>query len=202
MRTQMRLAAIVALIVLPTANAAGISAPGSDPPAEGQSGAVAIGVWGHASQIPGFSALSSRGHAALYTLSCGAPGSCAAGGTYLAGGHHYSSFLATESHDAWGIAMDVPGLNRLPVVGNAGLDRISCVAAGTCSAVGSFVDAAKHTQLYGLEEKGGRWSSAVEIPAESALGARGLVLVDGLSCGSEGNCAVGGQYRDASGSED
>lgn len=197
MRMQIGLAVIVALIVLPASDAVGISAPGFGPHVEGRSGAVAVGVWGHATEIPDFSVLSSRGRAALYTLSCGEPGSCAAGGTYLADGHHHKSFLATESHGVWGIAMDVPGLNKLPVVGDSGLDRISCVAAGVCSAVGSFVDAAKHTQLYGIEEKGGRWSRAVEIPAESALGASGVFLVNALSCGSEGNCALGGQYRDA-----
>ena len=46
------------------------------------------GVWGNAVEVPGTAALNSGGHAVVYSVSCGAAGDCAAGGSYLDGSGH------------------------------------------------------------------------------------------------------------------
>lgn len=45
----------------------------------------------------------------------------------------------------------------------------------------------------------GAWRNAFAIPGLSALNTGGAVKVNSLSCGSVGNCAVGGSYRTRSG---
>src|SRR5215831_1531769 len=45
----------------------------------------------------------------------------------------------------------------------------------------------------------GSWRHAHEVPGLSALNASGIGFVLSVSCGSAGNCAVGGEYRDGSG---
>jgi hypothetical protein len=45
------------------------------------------------------------------------------------------------------------------------------------------------------------WGSAIEVPGTTALNVSGYARVDSVSCASAGNCAAGGLYGDASGSE-
>jgi hypothetical protein len=55
------------------------------------------GTWGSAIEVPGTAALNQGRQARLYSVSCGAAGNCATGGSYYDGSGHYQAFVANES---------------------------------------------------------------------------------------------------------
>ena len=156
------------------------------------------GSWGNAVEVPGISALNSGGYANLYTLSCGAAGDCAAGGIYTDGTGHIQAFVVSKTHGSWGGAVEVPGTAALNKGGSAGLESVSCPAAGACTAGGGYKDGSGHIQAFVLSETKGRWSKAIEVPGSAALNGGGSAGVDSVSCGAAGACAAGGGYEDGS----
>jgi hypothetical protein len=76
----------------------------------------------------------------------------------------------------------------------------ACPATGACVVVGTYMSTAGKRLAYSVSQSGGAWRRAVALRLPS--GARPLAYFYGfgdLSCASAGNCAAGGQYRDASG---
>src|SRR5262249_19470173 len=57
----------------------------------------ANGTWGQAIEIPGLPALNVRGDAAVRSVSCGAAGNCAVGGTYTDGGRRPQAFVVNQT---------------------------------------------------------------------------------------------------------
>jgi hypothetical protein len=93
----------------------------------------------------------------------------------------------------------VPGLGALNK-GDAGVDSVSCAAAGNCAAGGTYQDRHRNFQVFVAAEINGRWGRAVEVPGLGALNKGGSAAnetsadVFSVSCVSPGNCAVGGDY--------
>jgi hypothetical protein len=112
------------------------------------------------------------------SLSCPAPGSCAAGG---AG----PPFVVSEVHGRWGRAIRVPARNK------NGSVVVSCASAGNCLAGWgtSFV----------ARERNGHWGRPIAVPGLSALGTGAAIT--SVSCTSAINCAVGGDYEASHGAE-
>jgi len=67
------------------------------------------GRWRRAVEVPGTAALNKGGHAFLTSVSCGAMGSCSAGGIYTGGAGHEQAFVVTEAKGRWRLAIEVPG---------------------------------------------------------------------------------------------
>ena len=105
----------------------------------------------------------------------------------------------TERNGAWGKPEEVPGTQALNVGGEAAVDSLSCASAGNCAAAGSYVDNSRHGQLFVAVQKKGTWGKAREVPGMAALNIGGAPQIYSMSCGSPGNCAVGGRYRQSSG---
>ena len=107
------------------------------------------GTWGTAMQVPGIPALNkiSPGSATV-TMSCGGAGNCDAGGFYTdsSGGGH--AFVVSETNGTWGAASEVPGTAALNAGLHAGIESISCAAAGSCSAGGFYTDSKLATQAF------------------------------------------------------
>ena len=57
----------------------------------------ANGTWGQAIEIPGLAALNVRGDAAVRSVSCGAAGNCAAGGTYTDRAGRTQAFVVSRA---------------------------------------------------------------------------------------------------------
>ena len=148
--------------------------------------------------MPGIATLNSGGFARLYTVSCAAPAACAAGGIYTDGSGHIQAFVVSKTNGRWGKAIEVPGTAALNKGGSAGLESVSCAAAGACAAGGSYKDGSGHIQAFVLSETNGRWSKAIEIPGSAALNSGGSAGVNSVSCGAAGACAAGGGYTDGS----
>jgi hypothetical protein len=74
--------------------------------------------------------------------------------------------------------------------------QVSCPAAGTCVAGGSFTGASGHQRPFVQSETGGIWGSAHELAGNLNTGDGELTA---LSCPQPGSCAAGGSYTDARG---
>jgi hypothetical protein len=157
------------------------------------------GVWGRAIEVPGLGALNAGGFAHVVSVSCGSPGSCAAGGFYADRPNHFQGFTVNEENGVWGQVVEVPGLEALNAGGFAQLVSVSCGSGSSCAAGGAYRDGHDHMQGFVVSEKNGVWGQAIEVPGLGALNTSGGAGVVQVSCGSAGNCAAGGFYAGANG---
>jgi hypothetical protein len=159
------------------------------------------GQWRTAIEVPGTAALNKGGIAGVVSVSCAAAGSCAAGGDYRDGSNNTQAFVVTEAGGRWGTAIEVPGTAALNTGGFAEFSSVSCAAAGSCAAGGSYIDDSRpfHVHAFVVTEARGRWRTAIEVPGTAALNTGGVAAVRSVSCAAARSCAAGGEYRDASG---
>ncbi|MDA8319048.1 MAG: Ig-like domain-containing protein [Actinomycetota bacterium] len=152
------------------------------------------GTWQDAIELPGTATLNAGGNTYLQSVSCPAPGTCAAGGSYLDAGGHEQAFVASEVNGTWQDAIEVPGTAALNVGENAIVESVSCSAPGTCAAGGGYSSAPKFGQAFVASEVNGTWQDAITVPGTAALNAGGGAVVVALSCAPGGTCAAGGLY--------
>jgi hypothetical protein len=103
----------------------------------------ANGRWHPAIEVPGTAALN-KGGANISSVSCAGAGHCAAGGYYTDGSHLEHAFVVTEAKGRWRAAIQVPGLAALSKGGSSQVNAVSCAAAGSCAAIGGYVDGSSH----------------------------------------------------------
>jgi hypothetical protein len=155
------------------------------------------GTWGPAVEAPGIASLADGVTAAEITsVSCGAAGNCSAGGYFVVAGT-YDAFVISETDGTWGNAEVVPGLAALNTAHDAGITSVSCASAGNCSAGGYYQETdGSHgaLQAFVVDETGGSWGDAEEVPGTAALNTDHHAETTSVSCASAGNCAAGGTY--------
>jgi len=103
------------------------------------------GTWQKAIEIPGLGALNAGGTAKVWSVSCGSPGNCVAGGNYQDRQGNQQGFVVSEQNGTWSSAIEVPGLSSL----NAGVAQVwsvSCGTGSTCIAGGYYQDPQRHVQ--------------------------------------------------------
>ena len=160
----------------------------------------ANGIWHKAFEVPGSAALNLGGYAGITSVSCSVPGNCTAGGYYLGSSTSYQGFVVIEVDGTWHHAIRVPGILSSPANGHVGptakVSSVSCASAGNCSIGGSYYDSV-NIQAFVGSEVNGVWRKATKIPGTATLN-HGDAQVNSVSCGSAGNCSVGGWYMDNS----
>jgi hypothetical protein len=122
------------------------------------------GSWGTAVEVPGIATLNSGGFAVADSLSCAAPGECAASGYYTDGSHAQQTFVVDETGGSWGTAIGVPGTANPNPGGRAEAASISCAAPGECAAGGSYTPVAARRQAFVASERNGGWGYANPVP--------------------------------------
>jgi hypothetical protein len=157
------------------------------------------GTWGTAEEVPGTSSLNGGGYAQINSVSCDAPGDCAAGGEYTNSTPATQAFVVNETGGTWGTAQEVPGTQTLNVRKLAQVNSVSCPSSGNCTAGGFYQDSSFNNQAFVVNETGGTWGTAQEVPGTASLdqAAPGATVV-AVSCASAGNCSAGGMYTDSS----
>ena len=156
------------------------------------------GRWGHAFEVPGLPALDAGADSAIDSVSC-PPGSgdCVAGGYYRSKGVSGTQAVVVSEHNGrWGKAIVVPGTAKLNVGDGAALDLVSCPSAGNCAGVGSYAPNRAGFEVFVVNQRDGRWGTAIEVPGIAKLNAGESPYIGSFSCPSAGNCAAGGSYRD------
>ncbi len=161
------------------------------------------GAWGTAIEVPGTAALNvGHRNEEVGSVSCAAPGDCAAGGGPIDYDYGTTSpaFLVDESNGSWGTARAVRGLAHLNVGGDATVTEVSCGSPGNCAAFGYY---SAGQDKYGdpeafrafvVSETNGTWSAAHPVPTAAAFESRGesLSLMGSVSCVGVGYCVAGG----------
>lgn len=160
------------------------------------------GFWNDAQSEPGTSGggLVEVGAPPQITVSCGAPGNCAAAGwTDTTPTRARKSFVLDEVNFTWGAPHDVPGLAALTgTSGSSRLTALSCKSAGNCTVTGQFSDSIRGSRAFVASEVNGTWGNATEVPGITALnGGSNTATASAVSCASAGNCAAGGVYFDS-----
>jgi hypothetical protein len=156
------------------------------------------GTWGKAASIPGLADLNVGGNAEVGGLSCAAAGDCTVVG-YYTGRHGFRQvFVASARNGRWGKAAELPGLRALNTGGYVEVGAISCPKPGDCSVAGGYETGSAQIEAFVDDQRGGRWSTAEEVPGTAALNAGGNADVVSVSCAAVGDCSAGGSYVDAS----
>lgn len=153
------------------------------------------GTWGGAQEVTGVN--TPAGGSLLNSISCTRPGDCSAGGAYEDSSSNAQAYVVDEVDGSWGSSIEVPNTSPLNAGGAATVESVSCASPGYCSAGGFFSDGSNSSQAFVVNEVDGSWGDALEVPNTSSLNADGDASVDWISCGSDGACAVGGFYEDA-----
>jgi hypothetical protein len=126
------------------------------------------------------------------SVSCGAPGNCAAGGSFTQAGDGVLGFVASEHGGVWGRAIPAPSLD--PLITSSTIRSVSCGAPGNCVAGGSFTPSGGLGTAFVVSEVNGRWGTALVVPNIANLSKGGLSDVNGVSCPTAGNCVVVGGF--------
>jgi Bacterial Ig-like domain (group 3) len=109
---------------------------------------------------------------------------------------------AGRASPAWGHAGQAPGIATLDHSGGGALEAIACPAKGACTAGGFYSDgASKKQQGFVIDEVGGLWEAAQDVPLVPQLNTGGTADVLAVGCLAAGECGAGGFYRDATGLE-
>jgi hypothetical protein len=129
-------------------------------------------------------------------VSCASPGNCAAGGSAPGPSEVYSAFVISQVNGKWGPVTDLVGTANAAAADFTTTTAISCSAPGRCTAGGQYTDEAGLVQGWVSDEQAnGTWTPRLRTAANLNAG-KGTVTA--VSCASPGNCAVVGQYTDAS----
>ena len=156
------------------------------------------GRWQAAIDVPGTAALNGDRDSEATSVSCASAGNCGVGGSYKDGSGYWHAFVASKVNGTWHAAIQVPGLATLDKGGEAGVNSVSCGAAGNCTAGGLYLDGAGRDQAFVVSEVNGTWHTAIEVPGTASLNQGGDARVVSASCASAGNCVAGGFYSDIS----
>ncbi|MDG1266701.1 MAG: hypothetical protein P8O03_10310 [Ilumatobacter sp.] len=156
------------------------------------------GEWGNAEPIPGLEVLNEgvMGTAAGASVSCAAPGECAATGWYTDFSGQ-QGFVVSQTGGEWGSAKATA--KALNFGSGRGLS-VSCAAPGECSATGTYEDD-DGTQSFVATQADGLWEAAIPIPNLKAQNIGNYAVPSAVSCAAPGECSATGAYEDDDGTQ-
>jgi hypothetical protein len=128
--------------------------------------------------------------AQLRSVSCWAPGSCTAVGSYREAGYTRRSMTINESGGSWSPASSVPVPSGERVEKDM-LEAVTCFDAGDCVAVGNMDDGGYD---YGMatSESGGIWQQGVQLAPPPGSEPEFDVALERLACANTTYCAAAG----------
>ena len=137
----------------------------------------------------------------LNQVACPAVGECVAVGSYLDATAVTRGLVLTQSGSTWTSATLAPPANASAYAGTS-IAEVTCVRHATCTVLGTYNAAGGGLAAFVDTGSSSSWlpASAVRLPANAAANPHAFLYgFVGVACASAGNCAVGGQYRDARG---
>jgi hypothetical protein len=190
------LAAGPALASAPRARAAAHPASGRHRPASRPAGLPDLD-WGAAHAVPGLAALAPD-VAAVTSVSCSAPGECAAGGwSVTMSPPQQRAFVVSEVSGTWGLARPVAVPASLNAGSWAAVSALSCASPGNCAAGGYYGDQPGSdggdgaTAAFVVTEVNGQWGTAQPVGGQPT-GADDNTAIVAVSCSRPGDCLAGG----------
>lgn len=139
-------------------------------------------------------------YATISSVSCPAAGSCVAVGNYKSGGGGFNDLglVETLASGSWTpMTAAVPG--NAAAQPDAFLAGVTCPAAGTCLAVGNYVDQTAFRRPLFESLSSGAWSATEGSLPSNASSSVPLGFVGAVACPLTGSCVAVGQYDDTGG---
>jgi hypothetical protein len=131
-------------------------------------------------------------------LSCSAPGSCVAVGSYKSTSAHIEGLIETLSSGAW-TATTAPEPSNAASNPVTALSAVSCPAAGTCVAVGRYENSSDRLEPLIESLSAGTWSAtAAPLPSNAGSGLNLYVTLTSVACPITSSCVAVGSYLDTS----
>ena len=153
------------------------------------------GTFGAATELPG-SATLTPGFTdpfadSVNSLSCWDASDCALSGldATAAGG-----FVNVESGGTWATPTDFVTSPTVYLGTDASVDEMSCPAAGSCAAIGSYESSSRTEEIFFSQETSGVWGADVSMSGLESLAPNGDVGLDSFRCSSVGTCTILGSY--------
>ena len=138
------------------------------------------GTWATAVEAPlpaNNNTRSSDSYFVISSVSCGSAGNCTAVGRYKDSSGQVQGLLLTETSGRWATGVEAPLPANATANPYVALDSVSCPSAGTCAAVGDYVDSADDNEGLLLTETSGSALALTGSPTSSVAG-----VTDKLSC--------------------
>ncbi len=155
--------------------------------------APAASIWRPA-QIQAPSGAQANPFASPTSVACTSSANCVAAGSFFTP-RGQRAMVAARTGGKWARATTL----KLPA--NAGADpedsvgAITCPAAGSCVAVGSYLDRTGTTRMFADAQSRGKWQRAVEVPRPATTAKHGIAALTAVSCTGKGNCVAVGAFR-------
>ena len=129
-------------------------------------------------------------------LSCPSTGNCVAGGVYVNSAGDDVGLLLNEVNGAWQSPTSLTPPSNAELKDGVSISGLSCARAGSCSAIGTYYDAAQDQLSFVADEVGGRWLAArqIALPA-NALQSNQVSALRSISCSAPGYCSAIGTYN-------
>jgi hypothetical protein len=159
----------------------------------------ANGTWDTAQAIA--AAQLNEGDSEMDWISCPSSGGCIGVGTFVDSAGNTQSYWVTEVSDTWLIQNETLGDASLNLGGDMEYNSVSCPTQASCSAGGYYTGAAGDEEGFVVNEVGGTWQAATEIPGLAALNAGGAAAIYTVSCTDATSCTGVGNYTDESGNQ-
>ena len=159
------------------------------------------GTWAQATEVSAPSNGASNPLFFVTGISCSSPGNCTLVGHYTDTSDTQQAVAATETSGTWAQATEVAAPADASS-GNPGnfLDGVSCSAAGSCTASGTYRDTSGNFQAWSATETSATWGAQgtkVTAPADARTNPGAELF--GISCSSAGNCTAAGAYTTTTG---
>jgi hypothetical protein len=133
----------------------------------------------------------------VLSVSCGAPGSCAAVGSYATSGIDTRGLLLTLAHGTWSTREAPLPSDASPSSPDTRLQSVSCVGADWCEATGEYTSLANGSQGLTQTFTAGNWTaSKIVLPADAAASPE--TTMASLSCPAVDVCTAVGSYLNGS----
>ena len=152
------------------------------------------GPWRRATEIASPANAAANPDAFMTGISCSAPGTCAVVGNYSLSPSRFAAMGAVESRGTWHRATQIAAPRGAMASTFTALTSISCLAMGSCLAVGQYAVSATQSRAMAVTESTGRFGPAAAITAvPRGASQHPSSYLQGVSCRAPGVCfAVGG----------
>jgi len=160
------------------------------------------GTWKAASTVQLPPRANFNPFVSISQIQCTASANCVAIGSYVDAQNTTRALVLSEVNGVWAAAKALVLPNNANAYPLASLSEVTCVSAGNCVAIGTYLNSTGATQGMTASESSGVWgrATAMAMPVNAAANPHVFFYgYAGVSCSSIGNCSAGGQYRDRSG---
>ena len=156
------------------------------------------GIW-TTNLLPEIELLNNAGDASVNSIACPSTGNCVIGGSLRSNDGNrnaHQPWVATQTNGSWTPAL-FPDIQTLNSAGDATVNSIACPSIGNCVVSGSYYQENGNNDIrnpWAATLSNGTWTTET-FPDIETLNTEREANTTSLTCSSNGNCIILGQYR-------